>query len=126
MDSRKAAESRPDYPAIVFVYQGSAELGVAFFNKFAPDARAIADSSKTFYKAFELDRGGVRQVLGPAVWSRGFEAWREGHRVGKPVGDPWQMPGVFLVEFDRILWSFRPDTAAEMPNYDDFAKMTVF
>lgn len=125
MDSRKAAENQPNYPSIVFVYQGSVDAGLAFFERFAADARAIADSAKTFYKAFGLDRGSLRQVLGPAVWSRGFEAWREGHRLGKPVGDPRQMPGVFLVEADRILWSFRPDTAGEMPRYEDIPNMIV-
>ena len=40
-------------------------------------------------------------MFGPAVWLQGalatVEGRIEGAPLGKPVGDPWQMPGLFVI-----------------------------
>jgi hypothetical protein len=58
-------------------------------------------------------------MVGIQVWTCSFRAMAKGNFIGKPVGDPWIMPGVFLVHENEILWShhFRhqgdhPDWAA--------------
>jgi len=73
------------------------------------------------YRAYDLDRGGFQQLLGPRVWWRGFKAAiLRRHGVGKLVGDGFQMPGVFLVHNNRVLAAKRHDTAAERPDYCQF------
>ncbi len=57
-------------------------------------------------------------MFAPAVWLRGFEAARKGHRVGAPVGDPWMMPGLFLVDDQvQIRWSWSFAHAGDHPDF---------
>lgn len=95
----------PIYPPLLFFYMGSVAEGETFFAKAWPEARAVSDPSKLFYKAFSLGRGSFRQVFGPEVLACGLRAASKGHIVGKVVGDPWQMPGLFLVQGPNVLWS---------------------
>lgn len=95
----------PAYPPLLFFYMGSVEEGEKFFAKAWPEARAVSDPSKQFYTAFGLGRGSFRQVFGPDVLACGLRAATKGHVPGKVVGDPWQMPGLFLVQGPDVLWS---------------------
>ncbi len=113
--------SDPTYPSILFFYQGDLENGEAFFRKLWPEAKAIADMPRTFYNAFDIQRGGMREMFGPGVWACGVRASSKGHTIGKPVGDPWIMPGLFLVEGTNILWHHDFKHAGDHP---DFAKIS--
>lgn len=55
----------------------------------------LSDPEKEAYRAFGLERGGLREMFGLKGWIQGFEATLAGHTLGRPIGDPWQMPGVF-------------------------------
>ncbi|MCA8974708.1 MAG: AhpC/TSA family protein, partial [Planctomycetes bacterium] len=44
------------------------------------------------------------QLFGPRVFAAAWRAWRKGHGVGRPAGDPLVMPGVMVVDGGRILW----------------------
>ena len=44
----------------------------------------------------------------------------KGHVVGKPVGDPWQMPGLSLVQNPDVLWSH---DFAHIGDHPDFTTM---
>ena len=72
----------------------------------------VSDPDRWLYRAFGLERGRAGQMLGAAVWRRGWRAWRD-HGVGWPVTDVRQMPGVFLVEGGTIRAAFRPQTSAD-------------
>ena len=72
----------------------------------------VSDPDRRLYRAFGLDRGRGAQMLGVAVWRRGWRAWRE-HGVGWPVTDVRQMPGVFLIEDGTIRAAFRHQTSAD-------------
>ena len=117
---RRVATSNPSYPAVLFFYQGSAAEGEAFFSRYWPGARAVADSSGRLYRAFGLGRGGIREMLGPGVWAAGLRAVLKGNLGGRPVGDVWTMPGLFLVRGEAILWEHRFRHAGDHP---DFAKI---
>ena len=84
---------------------GSVAEGEAFFAKAWPEARAVSDPSKTFYKAFELERASLGEVFGPGAAACAIRAAAKGHVGGKAVGDPWQMPGLFLVKGAEVFWS---------------------
>lgn len=116
-DLRQTVERTPDYPAVLFFYQGSIAEGTAFFERLWPEARAVSDTPKYFYNALGLKRGGMRQMFGPDVIACGVRAGAKGHTVGAPVGDPWQMPGLFLVKGDSILWQHDFSHAGDHPDW---------
>jgi hypothetical protein len=52
-----------------------------------------------------------------AVWLRGF--WVSAKRritAGRIVGDPWQMPGLFLIHRGEVVYSFRPQLVSDIPD----------
>ena len=117
MDLRQVAESDPTFPPTLFVHMGTPAEGDAFFDRFDPAARAIADPTARLYAAFGLGRGGWRQLASPEDWACGVRASRKGHRVGRPIGDPRRMPGFFVVEpSGRIAWSHAPRHAGDHPD----------
>jgi hypothetical protein len=104
-DVRTAAEQadgnggeRRGYPRVVFVHMGDPESGGRFVSRYWPAAAAISDPDKQIYGAVDLPRGSVGQMFAPKVWACGIRAARKGHRIGRAVGDPWQMPGVLLLD----------------------------
>lgn len=110
-------------PRILLFFQGTVEDGAAFFGRLWPGARAVSDSNKRFYDAFGIQRGGLRKVLGPEVWAGGVRAALKGNGVGVPVGDPWMMPGVFLVKHDTILWEHEFRHAGDHPKFTRIAEV---
>jgi hypothetical protein len=116
-DLRDLSRAIPDYPPIVFFYQGTPEEGAAFMRKLWAEARAIADLPKRFYNAFGLERGSLGQMFGAPVWACGLRAALKGHFIGKPVGDPWTMPGLFLVEQETITWQHDFKHAGDHPDW---------
>lgn len=116
-DLRKISRATPDYPPILFFYQGTLEEGEAFMRKLWAQARAIADLPKRFYDSFGLERGTLGQMFGAQVWACGVRAASKGHFIGRPVGDPWTMPGLFLVEQDAITWQHDFKHAGDHPDW---------
>lgn len=117
---RQLASAQPAYPPILFFYQGTVADGEAFFDGSWPEARAVSDASRYFYRAFGLERGSLRQMVAPDVWACGIRATLKGNVSSVPVGDPWQMPGLFLVQDGQILWRHQYRHAGDHP---DFAKI---
>jgi len=103
-DLRRLAAEQPAYPPVLFVFLGTPDEGREFFGRYWPQARAIADGPKRFYRAMGLRRATLNQLMGLQVWTCGFRALAKGHFMGKPVGDPWIMPGAFLVHGRDVLW----------------------
>lgn len=106
---------------MLFVHQGTISDGERFFARFWPGARAVADFETELYDAFGLERGNFGQVAGPRVWWRSFLAMLRGNFAGRPVGDPWLLPGVFLIRDGRVLREHRSRHAADHP---DFARLS--
>lgn len=107
-----------EYPPILFFYQGSIEDGHAFFERLWPEARAVSDLPRTFYNAMQIERGGMREMFGADVWACGIRATLKGQTIGRPVGDPWVMPGLFLVDqHGAILWQHDFAHAGDHPDW---------
>lgn len=119
-DVRKAAEADPSYPPVLYVHLGTPADGEAFFGQHDPEARTVADGPGNLYRAFGIKRGSVGQLFSPKVIACGLRASRKGHGAGRPIGDPWMLPGMFVVEGDQILWSHEAKHAADHP---DFARI---
>lgn len=81
----------------------------------------VADPSCRFYQAFGLTKGTARQLFGLHSWIRGFQAGVvDGHGVGtRPLGDGFQMPGVFVIEDLEVKRRFIHKLAGDRPEYVD-------
>lgn len=65
-------------------------------------------------------------MFGSEVWACGARATLKGHTIGKPVGDPWMMPGLFLVtDTGRILWQHDYSHAGDHPNFADIPALQM-
>jgi len=116
-DLRAVAEADPEYPKVLFFFQGPPTEGRAFLRRYWPEAHAVADPGQRLYAAFGVERGSVVQMFGPAVWRGRWRAAGKGHANGMPAGDVWRMPGVFLVRGERVVWSHRYRHAADHPDF---------
>lgn len=88
------------------------------------DVARVNDPNQNLYRAFGLIRGGLGRLFGPRVWWRTFwAAVLHGHVIGPPVGDVFQMPGVFLVYRGEVLRSYLHQTIADRPNYAGFVSL---
>lgn len=108
---------------IVLVHMmGDAEASNLFTKYGLDDVPRVSDPDQELYQAFELKRGKITQVMGPAVWWKGFKTTiLRGHLPGIPKGDVFQLPGTFLVADGEIVRAFRPENSAEHPDYAEFA-----
>jgi peroxiredoxin len=96
----------------------------AEFNSFAKQyglegLDAFSDPERELYSAFELTRGSLWQLFGPAVWLAGLRAFS--HGVGALAGDGFQMPGAFVMREGKIIKAFRHQSAGERPDYCELA-----
>jgi hypothetical protein len=93
------------------------EEGDAFFGPRWPEVPAIADPGHALYSAAGLGRGSLAQVVGPRAILASVRALLKGNLVGKPVGDVKVMPGAFLLEGDRVLWSHDYRHSGDQPDW---------
>ena len=93
---------------VVFVGMGTVDETAEFKRAMRSPHPFIADPNRELYGAFGLGNGTGKQVFNLSVFTRGFGATLRGHFVGSPIGDPWQMPGVFLIEpSGEVSWEYR-------------------
>ena len=116
---RQAVAKNPEYPPILFFYQGTVAQGESFFAKRWPEARAVADLSLHFYHAFGIERARLTQLIGPSVVFSATLATSKGHFQGKPVGDTKMMPGLVAVQGENIIWQHNYDHVGDHPDFED-------
>jgi hypothetical protein len=109
--------SAPDYPSVLFFFQGTPTEGRAFLRRYWPEVRAVADPELACYEAFGVARGSLLQMFGPGVLAAGLRAKRRGFENGERSGDIYRMPGAFLVKGDRVLWQHRYRHAGDHPDF---------
>jgi hypothetical protein len=104
--------------SIALVHMITDEAAAAFFARYhLDDVPRFSDPAQSLYRAFDLQRGSLWQLLGPPVWWRGAKAFFAGHGLGRLQGDGFQMPGTFLLRQGRIVQAFRNVTSADRPPY---------
>ena len=99
------------------------EEGEEFFASRWPEAGAVADPELWLYRAFGIDRGKAKEVIGLPAVGAAFRALLKGNGIGKPVGDPWIMPGVFLACDLRLVFRQRIRHSGDRTDVRSLAKM---
>lgn len=104
---------------IVLVHLGDDAKVEVFLARFGlQDLPRFADPSCRLYRQFGLELGGFRQLLGLKVWLRGMKAGLvAGHGVGVISGNPFQMPGAFVIHCGRSVAGYQHEAASDRPNY---------
>lgn len=99
----------------VVVHLGAPDDGAKMLERAGlQDTLLVSNPEADLYRAYDLKRGQLSQLLGPQVWWRGFRsAILKGHGTGSLVGDGFQLGGAFLVEKGRIIKSFPAKNAAD-------------
>jgi hypothetical protein len=113
---------------IVVVTMGKPEETEAFCAERAPGVNCYSDPTTDSYKRYALARGNASQLFGPAVWLKGAQVSTDGSfdglPLGRPVGDPFQMPGVFVVDMDgRVVFAYYSAHAGDYPDDAVLLKM---
>ena len=103
---------------IAFVHGESSIEAAPWFRKYGlDDVMTIPDPDLAHYQAFGLGKAGAAALVGPGVLARGA-ACALSHGFGaQPPAMLRQLPGVFLVQGDRILAEYRHKTGADRPDY---------
>ena len=97
----------------------SSTLGVEeLAARYRVQASWFSDPDCLTYRALELRRGTLRQLLGVRVFLRGALALLRGHGIGRLEGDGFQMPGAFLIHRGLVVRAFRHKLASDRPDYD--------
>lgn len=81
------------------------------------DVPRFSDPEGVLYRAFGLGRARVWQFLTWQSLQRYWQAWRSGHRGGRPTADVLRMPGVVLLHRGEIVRSYRHRSPADRPDY---------
>lgn len=106
-------------PAVV--HMTSKERGLEILRHYnLEDCIQISDPKRHIYKAAGLKRGGVAEILSPAVFKRAFEAARDGFKIGKLEGDGFQLQGLALLREGRIVDALAPEHAGERLDFIGF------
>jgi peroxiredoxin len=108
---------------VALVHMSSEPEAEQFLSRYdLQDMPRVSDANQAVYRAFGLERGKLLQLFGLKTWVRGFQSvFIGGNRQGLPVGDSFQMPGVFLVFHGEVLKSYRHQSPADRPNYVSLA-----
>jgi len=116
-DLKQLSADNSQFPRVVFISQCRVEESTEFFTKRWAEARVVCDPEKQLYTALGLRRGSLGQIMGVRVWACSMRALVKGHVMTLPVGDPWLMPGAFLVQGDEILWAHRFRHQGDHPDW---------
>ena len=85
--------------------------------------RHISDCDQKLYKRFGLYRVSFQSLFGFKNWWRAFVAGIvKGHLIGKPAGDPFQMPGVILFHKMKVINNFAYKYVSDRPDFTQVAK----
>lgn len=88
---------------IVCVANGPYKAGRAFEIFFdLPFAVLVSDTTEPF-EAYGLAKATLGQLFNPAMVLHGLNALLHGHVQGKVIGDPYQLPGTFIIDTQGIV-----------------------
>jgi peroxiredoxin len=104
---------------VVFVHMAKNEIADEIFETYKiPDIQHISDINKDLYMSFGLAKGDFKQLFG---FKSFLGMGRAGIKGNIPstglIGDPNQMPGVFIIEDKKVVNYFIYNSVGDYPNY---------
>ena len=104
---------------LVFVHLADEETAFPYFSMNGlENYHRISDPKAVWYKSFGLLKGTFQQIMGLQVIMKGFQsAILEGNGLSTPIGDGFQMPGIFVIQNDNIIQSYRHRRSSDRPDY---------
>lgn len=113
---------------IVFVHMVDRETAALHLGQYElDDCTHVCDPTRRLYDHFGLRPGNFRQLFGLNVMMRGLRAGMiEGMGHGfKFIGDPDQMPGLFMLQNGGLTRKFIHEFASDRPDYVEFAQLAL-
>ena len=96
---------------LLMVGMGTPEQTAAFARELDLPFPVLADPERAVYRAYGLPETTPRAMLRPASGKALARALLGGHRGGRPVGDPRQLGGAFVVDRQGIVRLSRPSAS---------------
>ena len=102
---------------VILVGLGPPEEAEAFRKEFDLSFPMVCDPDRRLYTAYELKRIGLLRFASPSLLFKGVKALSQGHAMGIPRGDIFQLPGVFIIDqTGRIRFSYYGSDPADHPS----------
>jgi peroxiredoxin len=108
---------------IVFVHMGPADIAEKLFKRYKlAGCEHITDPDCYYYARFGLVKGSMSQLFGLTSWVKTLDfGIVKGHGYTLPIGDGFQMPGLFMVQHGKVVAEFRHTEVYDQPDYAAFA-----
>jgi peroxiredoxin len=106
--------------AVGAIGMGIPEMAADFRDRQEIPFPLLVDRTKETYRALQMKKGNLWDVVGPSNWTRYAKAMITGHGVDMPKQDPYQMGGVLVVRPDgKILYEFRASESRDTPPLEE-------
>jgi hypothetical protein len=103
---------------IAFVHGGTPSEAAPWFHRFGlDDVVTISDPDLAHYRAFGLARTSAAALVDPTVWTRGAVCAVSYGFGAQTLTMMRQLPGVFLVQGERVISAYRHRSPADRPDY---------
>lgn len=110
--------------AIVLAHMASEEDFATFAARYGLSAiPSIANPDRSLYRGMGLRRASLLRLMGPRVLWALLKARLAGHRQGPVKGDPFQLPGAFLLHQGKVVRGYAYRHAADRPDYVSLATL---
>jgi hypothetical protein len=109
--------------AVAIVTMGKPDEAGAFCQRERLSFHCLSDPGRSAYRAYGLRRGTLNEVMGPEPLLGYMRAAMKGNFARVPVGDVYQLGGVFLVRTDgRLHHAHYPRHAGDHPPPGEIAR----
>lgn len=110
--------------SIVLGHMGNADEFSNFAARYGLSAiPAVANPDRSLYRGMGLKRASVLRLLSPRVFWNYLKAIFAGHKPGKIKGDPFQLPGAFLLHRGKVVRGHLYRDAGDRPDYVGLATL---
>jgi len=119
------AEILADNVKIVIVHMSDSAVADRMLEIYGlEDISHISDVNQVLYRRYGFGKVSMKALFGVKNWWRAFVAGLvKGHLVGKPMGDPYQMPGVVLCRNQKVINNFAYKYVSDRPDFVGIARV---
>lgn len=104
---------------MALVHMSPKDDAVRFLSGFGlGEVHQISDPQCNLYQQMGLAKARLPDFVSLKVLGRVFQSYLSGFRQGRIIGDPMQMPGMFVIYQGKIIRAFCHKTIADNPDYD--------